>query len=658
VRLPRPGFPRLVPGTLVAALVAGGLFWLAYDNGSYSLASRGTVAIVIWWGFIVVLAFGLWPRSPIPRAALLVGGLVAALALWTFASLLWTSNAEATFEEFNRASLYLGTFIVVVLLSRRSNVGRFADGLALAVTGVAAVALISRLFPGSFPEGDLPTFLPGTVTRLSFPLGYWNGLAIFLALGVPLLLRLALVARRTLVRGLALAPMPVIAAAVYLTSSRGGVATVLVGSLAFLVLTERRWAVTAAIAASLAGSAMAIWVLLARDELVNGPLGTDLVERQGRSAALLIVLACLLTAVLYGLGVHLLQGELRPGKPAGRIVLVAAFVLALVGIVASDPAARVKGFKALPGADIASSNGGFVKAHLLSGGGSGRWQFWSAALDQWHEHRILGEGAGTYESWWAQHASFSYFVRDAHSLYLEALGELGLVGFVLVVAVVVGGIAVGGLRSWRIPGEAGVTTAALTAAFAAYGVSLGFEWMWELTAVSVLGVVSLALVTGPATVPVVEPRVALAGSPMARLPRLGFGLGIAALAVAWVLICAQAVPLLASREIARSQADVRRSELTSALKHATAARDIQPWAASPYVQLALVNEEAGALVRARHWINEAIDRDRRNWRLWLVLARVETKLGYPRAGADSLRRAIELNPRSPLLPGLLDNAAG
>jgi hypothetical protein len=630
------------------------VFWIAYDNGSYSLASRGTVAIAVWWGFIVVLAFGLWPRTPVRRAALFAGGLIATLALWILASLLWTPNPEATFEEFNRVSLYLGVFIVVLLVSRPSNVARFADGIAVAVTAIAAVALISRLFPGSFPNGDLATFLPGTVTRLSFPLGYWNGLAIFLALGVPLLLRLALVARRTLIRGLALAPMPVIAAAVYLTSSRGGVAAALAGSLVFVVLTERRWAATAAIAASLAGAAVAIGVLLARDELVNGPLGTDLVERQGRSAAFLIVVASVLTGVVYGLGVHLLEGRIRFREPVGRVFVVTILVLALVGVAASDPAARVEGFKALPGADITASDGGFVKAHLLSGGGSGRWQFWSAALDQWEGHRFLGAGAGTYESWWAQHASFSYFVRDAHSVYLEALGELGIVGFLLIVAVVVSGIAVGIRRSWGMPGEAGVTTAALTAVFVAYAVSLGFEWMWELTAVSVLGVAALALATGPATAPLTEPRIAVAATPRARPARAGFGLGIAALAVAWVLICAQAIPVLANREVARSQAAVRRSELTSALKHANAARDIQPWAASPYVQLALVNEEAGALVRAREWINEAIDRDRLNWRLWLVLARVETKLGYPRTAADSLRRAVELNPRSPLFQGLLD----
>ena len=421
------------PGTLLSALVAAGLFWVAYDNGSYSLASRSTLAIAVWWGFIVAIAFGLWPRTPVPRAAMLVGGLIAALALWIFASLLRTPNAEATFEEFNRASLYLGTFIVVALVSRRTNLGRFADGLAMAVTGVAAVALISRLFPGSFPEGDLPTFLPGTVTRLSFPLGYWNGLAIFLALGIPLLLRLALVARSGLVRGLALTPMPVITAAVYLTSSRGGVATALAGSLVLVVLTERRWAVAAALAASLrrgcgrdrrtacAGRARE---RPARDRAGRAPGPERRVAHRPRVS-------------LHRRALRARRAPARGRAASGKIDRTdrrrrrprpgAVGIVASIRLRASGGSRRCRAPTSRR-ATVASS-----KAHLLSGGGSGRWQFWSAALDQWEAHRILGAGAGTYESWWAQHASFSYFVRDAHSLYLEALGELGIVGFLLIV---------------------------------------------------------------------------------------------------------------------------------------------------------------------------------------------------------------------------------
>ena len=79
------------------------------------------------------------------------------------------------------------------------------------------------------------------MTRLSFPLGYWNGLGVFVALGIPLLLRAALVGRDARVRAIALAPIPVLAAVIYLTSSRGGVGTALLGAVVFLALTERRW---------------------------------------------------------------------------------------------------------------------------------------------------------------------------------------------------------------------------------------------------------------------------------------------------------------------------------------------------------------------------------------------------------------------------------
>ena len=40
-------------------------------------------------------------------------------------------------------------------------------------------------------------------------------------------------------------------------------------------------------------------------------------------------------------------------------------------------------------------------------------------------------GAGSYQSWWSEHASLPLFVRDAHSLWLETLAELGVVGLLL-----------------------------------------------------------------------------------------------------------------------------------------------------------------------------------------------------------------------------------
>jgi tetratricopeptide (TPR) repeat protein len=120
---------------------------------------------------------------------------------------------------------------------------------------------------------------------------------------------------------------------------------------------------------------------------------------------------------------------------------------------------------------------------------------------------------------------------------------------------------------------------------------------------------------------------------------------------------AQAIPLLAHGEIRDSEAALARGDFDAAFSSARAARDIQPWAATPYLQLALVSEEANLLPRARQWIDESIERDDRDWRLWLVSARLETKLGRVAAAERSLRRAVSLNPRSPLFAGLFEEDA-
>ena len=642
------------PGYLLAVIVAGVVFWVAYDGGSYTLPSRATLGIAVFWGIIVGLGLGVLSLARLPQGTAIVGGLIAALALWTLVSVFRSPSAEDAFNEFNRVSLYLGVYVLVVLASTRRTIGRWADALAAAVVVVAVVALVSRLFPGSFSDRGLATFLPSASTRLSFPVGYWNGLGVFVGLGVPLLLRVALVARRTWVRGLALAPLPAVGSVLYLTSSRGGFATAIVGIAVFVALTERRWSAATAAAVAAVGSAIAIVALLDRRELVNGPLGTDLVREQGRSAALLIGLACAGSGVAYAAGVRLLGPRIRPGRTIGRIV-VALGVLALVaGIVASDPAQRFETFKQTPGQDEVVDGGDFVQTHLLSGSGSGRWQFWSAAVDQWREHPVLGEGAGTYEAWWAEHASFSYFIRDAHSLYLEVLGELGIVGFVLVVGLVLAGIGVGAWRALCAAGEMRVSIAALTSLFAAFALAAGFDWVWELAAVSLVALVALALISGPSTVALEPVRIARPDESPDWTLSSRVLVGVLAGVTGWILLSAQAIPVLADREVTRSQDAVTRGDLEEAARAAEAARSIQPWAATPNLQLALVSEEAGNLDRARVWIDEAIERNRRDWRLWLVSARIETKLGRVAVAERSLRRAAELNPRSPLFQGLLE----
>jgi Tfp pilus assembly protein PilF len=66
------------------------------------------------------------------------------------------------------------------------------------------------------------------------------------------------------------------------------------------------------------------------------------------------------------------------------------------------------------------------------------------------------------------------------------------------------------------------------------------------------------------------------------------------------------------------------------------------------LQLALVEEQTGDLDKARASIADAIERDRSDWRLRLVAARLEVKTGHRQAAREHLREAARLNPRSRL----------
>ena len=53
---------------------------------------------------------------------------------------------------------------------------------------------------------------------------------------------------------------------------------------------------------------------------------------------------------------------------------------------------------------------------------------WPVALDEFRESPLVGIGAGSFEYWWYEKRPSTRIVRDAHSVYLESLAELGLLG--------------------------------------------------------------------------------------------------------------------------------------------------------------------------------------------------------------------------------------
>jgi O-antigen ligase len=633
-------FGRHLLTPLLITAIAAGIFWVAYDDGSYGLTSRNSIAVIVLWGIVLASAVGLWPAARIPRSALVSGALLAAFAIWTGLSALWAASPEKAFNEFDRVVLMLAIFALAVVASPRASARRWLAGLAIGLTSVAVLALVSRLFPHLFNAStQLAEVFPTARKRLSFPVDYWNGLATMVAFAIPVLLYFA-AESRAIVRGLAVAPLPALVATLYLTSSRGGWVAAALAVVVLLALTSRRWATAGAVVVGGAASVGAVAVILARDELVDSPLTSSVAESQGRSAALLIGLLCLAAGAAYALLARVVPPPPRASTRAATAFAAVLVVLGLAAVAAANPVERYDNFKEIP----PELQGASVQEHLFSTSGNGRWQWWTSALDEFESKPLTGRGAGSYEAWWAEHASIAAFVRDAHSLYLETLGELGIVGIVLLLAFFVSCLVAGARRlAGRTESERGAV-AALIALVAAFLFEAGIDWMWEVTAVSAVAVLALGLLAGPATEPELSAPMALEAGRRRNLQLLR----VAAAAIAFGLIVAEAIPLLATMEIRKSQEAVSAGNLVDALDQAQQARSIQPWAASPYLQIALVQELGGRIDEARDSIETALEKDQADWRLWLVAARIQTKAGAIAEARESLAKAEELNPKSDL----------
>jgi hypothetical protein len=557
-------------------------------------------------------------------------GLLAAFAAWVLISMNWAPDGERAFAQFDQISLYVAALALAVALARIVPSGILVGGVALGLTGVAGVALVSRLFPSSFGIQPDTNLLPALAARLSFPVGYWNGLAIEVALAYPLLLAVMTSRRSRVLSAVAVLPLPVIAADMYLASSRGGFAAAGIGMIAYLVLTPRRWAAVAAIAVAGVGSAAAVATLVHKKALVNGQMTTALGVSQGHRAALFIGAACVVLALVW-LGLSELGSRIpTPPRTVGRAAVAVAVLLAVAAVVASHPIRKFDEFKKVT---IAGQTGSTATtAHLLGTSGSGRWQFWSAAISEFRAHPLNGGGAGSWKYWWLQHGSIPAFTANAHSLYLEALAELGIVGFLLIVGAVLAAI-VGAIRSARALHSAEVAAAA--ACGCAFFVAAAYDWIWQLSAIAVVGIGMLG--------------VALGSRPLTRKSSPGIGAARPALAILAVgAVIAQFVVLAAGVHLRNSQAAVAAGDGTRARGQALAARAIEPWAASPYLQLALVFEVEHHYLLAEDWIGGALSRSPRDATLWAIAARIETELGNVERAKRDLAQARRLDPHSQL----------
>ncbi|MCW2973245.1 MAG: hypothetical protein JWN72_1518, partial [Thermoleophilia bacterium] len=487
---------------------------LALRFGGYHVRTFGWVSLALVLWACVQAARG---RASAPRsiAGAATFGLVA-LTVWSGASIAWadSSRHDAWVETARTAGYAAALLLGGTLLANARSFARYAtlSGIAIALVGIVTLV---RIITATAP---LKSFVAG---RLDWPIGYAPALAALYLIGMLLLLGVACATERTwyagrapgqvALGGIALAGAGVCAALAYAGQTRGTLPALLVAVVAALVVTPFR------LAWFLRFLTIALGIVA-----VRGPLGalfqTQFALRQApftkgadadqllltaqdaatHAAFVIVGLAValgLVGAALVPLGIWLADAYARVTGRVGRRALLATVVLvtalvATLGLAAShrSPTSWAKSqYDSCVHPVEAPNDPGSSVSHFANSG-TGRCDYYRVALVAFRAHPLLGLGAGNFRGEYVRERTTEEEPRQAHSLPLALLAELGLVGAALG-ALVLGAVLVATSRFVRSGPARDPAFAGAIAAMAYWVAHASIDWLWQVPAVSLVPVV-------------------------------------------------------------------------------------------------------------------------------------------------------------------------
>lgn len=633
MRLPRPGSAALllIPGGLVVALgfSAGGFF-----AGPPALAAT-VLALVV----VARLTLADDPLAGVGPAYLLGGLLIVLFAGWTLASS-WRSDSVArALVEYDRALLYVLVFALCGAVGRSDDRVRWlVRGTLLGLFVVCLAGFITRALPDVWP-----TSASIANDRLSHPLTYWNALGIMAAVGAVLAFATSADRREHAIgRVLAAAALPVFGVALLFTFSRGAMAAGVAGLVLAVVLGRSLSLLSAVIAA--VPAAFAVKVAYGADLLASDRPTAPAAVEQGHEVAVAVALA---VAVAAALRVLMLLFDRRIERlelpaPLRHPALAAAAAVLVLGVAGAGavalgaPDAVQRQYERFVEGD-AVQDAGDRRTRLTNPGNNGRLDQWRVALRESRSERTLGTGAGTYALLWERGRAQSYQVEDAHSLYVEVLAELGIVGLGLLLAAI---LLMLGAFVWRARGPDRGVYAALGGAGLAWCLHAGIDWDWEMPATGIWLFAAGGLVLSRASVP--------AGSRphMPRLARV-----VAALAVLLVAVMPSRM-YLSERALTDATRAFARGDCEEAVDRSLDSIAIVSHRPEPFEVLGFCDVRLGYPRLAIAALDNAVRRDPANWEFHYGLALVRGAAGQdPREAAA---RSLELNPRSELAADIVE----
>ena len=474
------------------AAMCGLLAALAWQQGGYfppSYLHAGAVAFALLAVLLLVRA----PGFTLSREAWTALGALLALTVWTWLATGWSSMPTVGVQDAQRDLMYLAMFGVAVLAAGSGRTATFAVWCSLVVAMVIVVAgLGSRLDPSGTP---LSLALDPTQYRLSYPLTYWNaygalaGMAAVLACGLAAD-RATPIGLRALSAGMSVLAM----VAMYLSLSRGAWLAVMVGVAVLIFVTPKRGAMLMSIAT--VGAASAVAILALTTPLVDNPAAGGGEASAGHSYIPKLILLALAAAAVQAVLARV-ERTVRQSPTlvvAGRriqvllavgVVLGALGVLALAGTAVDGKFYKVDNFISTQWSDfMRPANGPGPGSSRLVTAKTTRGDVYRVALDDWKDHPLFGSGAGSFSASWYAHRRYNQPLQNAHSLYLETLAELGLLGIVILLAFI-GSCVKAAVRARRKPTalSRGQATAVM-ASTSVWLVHAGVDWDWQMSALT------------------------------------------------------------------------------------------------------------------------------------------------------------------------------
>ena len=615
-------------GALLATPGALGLY-LGFSSGGFFPGPSAVAAAGLLFALALRTSVAARPFEGLGWTVGVAAGALALLAAWTLASASWSDAPARALLEYDRTLLYLAAILLLGSVGWTAGRLRLAlYGVLAAIVAVCAVAFVTRVLPDTFPAD--PGIAP---ERLEYPLGYWNALGLVSGFGIVGCAHLAASAgERAVVRVAGAMALPLLVSTLLLTFSRGAIAVSIAGLLLYACLVRERLLLTATAASAVPVAAAAVATYRADLLGSDRPTSAAAVE-QGADLAVVVLAATLAAGALRWL---LLRADRRlmlvpPGRwrtPA-RLIAASGVTLAVAAfLVAGGPGELSRQYDNFVEGDRIPVD--TQRERLTQVGNDGRLDQWEVALDAAAEEPLHGTGAGTFATLWRQERDRPVVRHDAHSLYVETVAELGLVGLGLLLTAIVA-LLLGVARRVRSTDRA--LFAVVLSLGAMWALHAGLDWDWEMPA---LGIPVLALCA-----------LAVARAPTgAEAPAGGVGRIVPAL-IALALSVTPVSVALSQHRLDESVRAFLAGDCRRSVSRAIDAAAVLPVRAEPFQVMGFCDARSGQYELAARVMRNAVRLDPDNWEFHYSLAIVLAAGG--RDPRPDLRAARALDPESALL---------